>query len=115
RRATLGDECLSARLHVAGLVRRTALQDRGATIPVPRNAEASECFAQNRRLQRRLRPALAAVGRDLDLADAAIFVNGNAGDLGEPAPLHVQPRRRVSDEGFDLLREIELPGFSVRP
>src|SRR5262245_49115511 len=66
-RAALGDECLSARLHVAGLVRRTALQDRGATIPVPRNTEASECFAQNRRLQRRLRPALAAVCRDLDL------------------------------------------------
>src|SRR5260221_14415021 len=71
-RATLGDECLSARLHVAGLVRRTPLQYRGATIPVPRNAESSECFAQNRRLQRRLRPALATVGRDLDLADAAI-------------------------------------------
>src|SRR5262249_17891534 len=64
-RAALADECLSARLHVAGLVRRTALQDRGATIPVPRNTEAGECFAQNRCLQRRLRPALAAVGRDL--------------------------------------------------
>src|SRR5262249_34131333 len=80
-RAALGDECFSRRLHVAGLVRRTALQDRGATIPVPRNTEASECFAQNRRLQRRLRPALAAVGRDLDFADAAIPGKGNPGDL----------------------------------
>src|SRR5262249_30369839 len=62
RRATLGDECLSRRLHVAGLVCRTALQNRGATIPVPWNTEASECFAQNRRLHRRLRPALATVG-----------------------------------------------------
>src|SRR6516164_669505 len=114
-RAALGDECLSARLHVARLVRRTALQDRGATIPLPRNTEASECFAQNRLLQRRLRPALAAVGRDLDFADAAISGKGNAGDLVEAGPLHVQPRRRVSDEGFDLLREKELPGFSVRP
>src|SRR5262249_81726 len=62
RRAALGDECLSCRLHVAGLVCRTALQDHGATIPVPWNTEASECFAQNRRLHRRLRPALATVG-----------------------------------------------------
>src|SRR5262249_8381156 len=61
----------------------TALQDRGATIPVPRNAEASEGFAQNRHLHRRLRQALAAVGRDLDLADAAISGKGNAGDLVE--------------------------------
>src|SRR6266571_2644808 len=88
-RAALGGECLSGRLHVAGLVRRTALQDRGATIPVPRNTEASECFAQNRRLQRRPRPALAAVGRDLDLADTAIPGKGNAGDLVEAGPLHV--------------------------
>src|SRR5215831_15572352 len=36
-RAALDNECLSSRLHVAGLVRRTALQDRGASIPVPRN------------------------------------------------------------------------------
>src|SRR5258707_14801917 len=70
-RAALGEECLSRRLHVAGLVRRSALQDRGATIPVPRNTEASESFAQNRRLQRPLGPALAAVSRDLDFADAA--------------------------------------------
>src|ERR1700730_12466421 len=113
-RAALGDECFSRRLHVAGLVRRTALQDRCATIPVPRNAEASECFAQNRRLQRRLCPALATVGRDLDFADAAIAGKGYAGDLVEAGPLHVQSWRRVSDEGFDLLGEVELPGFSVR-
>src|SRR2546430_12569856 len=114
-RAALGNECFSRRLHVAGFVRRTALQDRSATIPVPRNTEASECFAQNRRLQRRLRPALATVGRDLDFADAAIPGKGNAGDLVEAGPLHVQSRRRVSDEGFDLLAEAELPRFSVRP
>src|SRR5258708_31766200 len=70
--AALGNECFSRRLHVAGIVLRTALQDRSATIPVPRNTEASECFAQTRRLQRRLRPALATVGRDLDIADAAV-------------------------------------------
>src|SRR5215831_11290577 len=114
RRATLGDECLSRRLHVAGLVCRTALQSRGAPIPVPWNTEASECFAQNRRLQRRLRPALAAVARDLDLADTAIPGKGNAGDLVEAGPLHVQSRRRVRDEGFDLLGKVELPSFPVR-
>src|SRR5262252_8222708 len=80
----------------ASLVGCTALQDRRATIPVPRNAEASECFTQNRRLQRRLRPALATVGRDLDFADAAIPGKGNARDLVEAGPLHVQSRRRVS-------------------
>src|SRR6266404_2439388 len=80
-----------------------------------RAALGNECFSQNRRLQRRLRPALATVGRDLDFADAAIPGKGNAGDLVEAGPLHVQSRRRVSDEGFDLLGEVELPGFSVRP
>src|SRR5262249_26517883 len=112
-RAALGGECLSARLHVACLVRRTALQDRGATIPVPRNTEASECFAQNRLLQRRLRPALAAVRRDLDFADAAISGKGNAGDLVEAGPLHVQPRRRVCDEGFDLITH-PSPGLNMK-
>src|SRR5215475_5098663 len=37
--------------------------------------------------------------------DAAIPGKGNAGDLVEAGPLHAQPRRRVCDEGFDLLRE----------
>src|SRR5438034_10438739 len=49
-----------------------------------------ERLAQNRRLQCRLRPALTTVGRDFDFADAAISRKGDAGDLVEAGPPHVQ-------------------------
>src|SRR5262249_952252 len=41
----LSDECLSRRLHIAGLVGRTALQDHRTSVPVPWRAEARECLA----------------------------------------------------------------------
>src|SRR5713226_3252689 len=62
--ATLGDNLGARRLHVARFVPRTALQNGRPAIPAPRHAEPSERLGKHRRLQRRLRPALAAVGRD---------------------------------------------------
>src|SRR5262249_57169304 len=112
--AALGEERGAARLLIAGLVDGAALQDGGAAVPIPRHAEAGEGLAQHRRLQRRLRPALAAVGRDLDLADAAVAGIGEAGNLVEARRLHVQPGRGMGDERLHLLREVELPGFAVR-
>src|SRR5689334_8339320 len=38
--ATLGDDLRARRLRVSRLVPRAALQDRGAAVPAPRNAEA---------------------------------------------------------------------------
>src|SRR5439155_2191421 len=112
-RTAFGDECLARRLHVARLVCRPALQDHRPPIPAPRHAEAGERLAQNRRLQCRLRPAPTTVGRDFDFTDAAISGKGDAGNLEEAGLLNVQSRRRMGDEGFYLLREVELPGFSV--
>src|SRR6266566_5080707 len=57
----------SGRLHVTGLVPRSALQCRGTAVPTPRHAEPGERFAVHGLLQRGLRPALAAVGGHHDL------------------------------------------------
>src|SRR2546425_150665 len=64
--AALGHDLGAGRLRVAGLVPRAALQDCRPAIPVPGHAEAGKSLAQHRRLQRRLPPALTAVGRNHD-------------------------------------------------
>src|SRR5436305_8384072 len=69
------------RLHVAGLVPGAALQHHRLAIPAPWHPEAGESLRIDRALQRRLRPALAAVGRDRDLGDAAVAGIGDPGDL----------------------------------
>src|SRR5580765_6536980 len=55
----------------AGFVPRPALQNCRLPIPAPRHAEAREGLGQDRLLQCRLAPALAAVGRHHHLHDAA--------------------------------------------
>src|SRR4029077_14525581 len=102
------------RLNVAGLVRRTALQDRRLTTPVPRDAEPRERLAQHGRIEHSQCPALTAVGRVFDLVDRAIARIGEAGNLVEARTLQCQARRGARDEGFDLLREEELPCLSAR-
>src|SRR5262249_42165286 len=62
--AALGDELRAQRLRVSRLIPGAALQDRRLPIPAPRRAEAGKRLGLYRLLQRRLRPALAAVGRD---------------------------------------------------
>src|SRR5215475_7287036 len=69
--ATRGDEFGAGRLRAAGLVPGAAEQDHGLAIPAPGHGEAREGLRVGRPLQCRLRPALAAVGRDHDLGDAA--------------------------------------------
>src|SRR5262249_42460464 len=66
------DELLAARLNVSGLIGRTALQDCGPAVPLPRHAEAGHGLGEHWLLQRRKAPALATVGRHLDLGDLAI-------------------------------------------
>src|SRR5688572_20119799 len=79
----LRDHGVACPLHIAGIVGAAALQDRRPPVPSPWHVEAHRRLGQDLRLDRRLRPALAAVGRDLDLAhDAAAAPGpGQAWDL----------------------------------
>src|SRR5215467_4839351 len=65
-----GDEFGAGRLRVAALVPGAADEDHGLAVPAPWHGEAREGLRMGRPLQRRLCPALAAVGRDHDLGDA---------------------------------------------
>src|SRR5256885_1598647 len=101
--AALGHELGAGRLHVAGLVPGAALQYRRTAVPPPWHAEPRESLGEHRRLQRRLRPAPAAIGRNHHLGNPAVARVGDAGDLVVSGPLQRQPRRRMGDEGLDLL------------
>src|SRR5215472_11722420 len=80
-RAALGEHLLAGGLYVAGLVPGAALQHHRLPVPAPGQTEAGQRLGQDRRVERRLRPALAAVGRDQDLLDAAIAGISKAGNL----------------------------------
>src|SRR5215471_1039476 len=92
------DELRAARLDVAGLVGRTALQHRGAAVPLPGHAEARRRLRQHRLLQRRNAPALAAVGRHFDLGDLSVTRPSEARNLIKTRPAHRQPGRRMGDD-----------------
>src|SRR5437870_5098088 len=77
RFAALGDEPIARRLQIAPFVGGAALQHHRLPVPIPRHAEARQSLGQHRPLHRRQAPALAAVGRDLDLRDAAMARIGN--------------------------------------
>src|SRR5439155_23089244 len=109
-----GHDLGASRLHVAGLVPRAALQNRRTAIPAPGHAEAGKGLAVYRLLQCRLRPALAAIGRDHHLRYPAIARIGDTGDLIEAGLLQHHPRRGVGDERFDLLQKIKLIRLSAR-
>src|SRR5437588_5384184 len=66
-----GDEFGAQRLRVARLVPGAALQDDRLAVPLPGHAEAGEGLRMDGVLQRRLRPALPAVGGDQHLGDPA--------------------------------------------
>src|SRR5947209_19134640 len=77
------DKLLQRGLEIAGLVGAAALQDRRLAVPEPREAEARGADRQQRLLQRRDAPALAAIGRDVDPRHLAAAAPGEAGDLVE--------------------------------
>src|SRR5215467_2196618 len=110
RLTALRQDLGAGRLHVAGLVPGAALQHHRLAVPAPGHAEARQRLAQHRLLQRRLRPALAAVGGDHDPRDAAVAGIGEAGDLVEARSFQRQTGRGLRHERLDLLREVELPG-----
>src|SRR5260370_1389448 len=78
----LGDEIRPQRLRIAGLVPGAALQDDRLAVPPPGHAEAGIGLGIDRPLQGSFAPALAAVGRAHDLADAAGARIGDAGVSG---------------------------------
>src|SRR5262249_16195142 len=83
----LGDELRARGLHHAGVVGGAALQHRRRAVPLPRRAEARECLWQYRIAERCRRPALAAVGRDLNLPNAAVAGPSEPGNLVEARAL----------------------------
>src|ERR1700730_12999662 len=109
--ASLGDELRARGLHHAGVVGGAALQHGGTAVPLPGGAEAGQRLGQDRLLQGRWREALPAVGRDLDLPDAAIAGPGESGNLVEAPPLESEAGRRTCDDRFHLDREHDLPGL----
>ena len=109
-----GDEVGAERLDVAGFVPGPALQHDRLAVPAPRHAEARERLWQHRVLQRSLCPALAAVGRDHDLGDAAVARIGHAGDVVVARPLQAVAERRMRNERLHLLGEVEQPALAAR-
>src|SRR5690606_42014315 len=91
-----------------------SLQQRRSAIPLPWQPEARQAFRQHWLLQLGLAPGLAAVGGDLDLADAAASRPGQPTDLVEAALAQLMPGGRLRDHGFRLHREGELPCSAVR-
>src|SRR5439155_5477469 len=73
------DDLRARGLRVARLVPGPALQYGRAAIPAPGDTEARKGLAQHRFVQGRLRPALAAVGRDHHFRDAAVARISDAG------------------------------------
>src|SRR5580700_6788965 len=75
--AANGDQFRQRGLHVPGLVRGAALNDRRLTIPVPGQAEARERARQDRLLKLCFLPALAGVDGNVDTPDLAASAPGD--------------------------------------
>src|ERR1700730_4792073 len=109
--APIGDELRARGLHHAGVVGGAALQHGGTAVPLPGGAEAGQRLGQDRVLQGRWCEALPAIGRDLDLPDAAVAGPGQARNLVKARTLEGQAGRWPGDDRLNLDREHELPGF----
>src|SRR5215468_7189232 len=103
-----GDEFGAGRLSVAALVPGAADEDHGLAVPAPGHGETRERLRVGRPLQRRLRPALAAIGRDRDLGDAAGAGIGDTRYLVVARTFERLAERRMRDERLDLHDEVEL-------
>src|SRR6516165_3053117 len=74
------DELGTQRLHIAAVVVSAALQNYRLAIPPPRHDKARKRLVGDRPLQRGFAPALAAIRRDHDFADASGPRIGHAGN-----------------------------------
>src|SRR5574343_443025 len=82
-RASHGAQLLVGRLHIAGFVLCTALDDGGLAVPHPIQIEAGQCLGQHRRLQTGLAPVAATIDRHVHPLDLALARPGQAGDVVE--------------------------------
>src|SRR5229473_4982356 len=110
----IGDHLGACRLDIAAVVRRAALQDGRSAVPTPCYMEARQRQRQHRSLQRRRRPAFAAVGRNLDLGDLAVTRPGEAANRVKPRSLERQSGRWMRDHRLGFDRQNELERFPVR-
>src|SRR5688572_8416320 len=85
------------RLHRPEFVRAARHDDGLRTVPVPGKAEAGERHALSRAFDLRHLPALAVVGRHLDLADGAASGPGQPADLVEAAAAQLLAAGGVGD------------------
>src|SRR5258705_1590692 len=105
--AALVGELRTRWLHHARVVGGATLQHGGTAVPLPRCAEAHRRLWQDRALQSSRRPASSAVGRHVDLPDAARARPRLPGNLVESRPPQREPRPRTRDDGFYFHREYE--------
>src|SRR5262245_46625877 len=110
---TFGGELSAGRLHHPGVVSGAALQDGGSTVPLPRRPKAYRSSRQDRGLQACGCPANSAVGRDIDLTNAAVTRPSETGDFIETWLLQRDRWCRARNHRFDLHWEHELPGLLV--
>src|SRR5437867_2822328 len=80
------DQVLSARLHVAGLIGASALEDCFLSFPVPGEPEARVTLGQGRLLELSLLPGLPTVGADFDLRHPSSPAPGQSTDLHKARP-----------------------------
>src|SRR5882724_8003049 len=84
-------------LNDALLVRGAAHQRRRTAAPHPWKAETRQRLGQHRTGEGRFRPALAAIGGDVDPAHAAQARPGKPGDLVIAGALHVDAEGRLQN------------------
>src|SRR2546429_213826 len=90
-----------------------AARDLGwAAAPIPDVTEAGQAAIEDRFLQRRLAPGLAAVDRDVDCFDSAVSRPGETFDRIDARPGELHPSRGSRDDGLALHDEAELPPFA---
>src|ERR1700730_11507914 len=97
------------RLRISCLIRRTALNDRGRSVPYPGETEARLGNWQHRVLQRGKAPVFAAIGGYLDARDLAAPRPSQSGDLVEARPRQLHLARWERDDRFRLHGEREHP------
>src|ERR1700685_4218541 len=106
--AAYRDEIGAQRLHGAGIVPGAAGDGGRLAVPAPRHGKARERFRADRTFDRRFAPALAAIGGDQNFLDAAGARIGNAGNLVKARTLHGVAERRLGDERFYVVDEVEV-------
>src|SRR5215468_4978505 len=99
-------------LHVAGAVDGAAGDLGRSAVPLPDVAEAGEAAVEERLLEHRLAPALAAVERHVHGLDGSIAGPGEALDRVDARSAELHPARRPGDDGLALHDETELPPFA---